>query len=486
MRASILPHTDAEGPSNAKKRRQAADQPAVEKETSLDAIIEHFDGFVWSIDRDLQYIVLNTALRKKIKELTGLDAREGDKMTDLLGMLDPSRALIWEDICQCGFAGERQRMVKELSIGGQAVFYEVSINPIYTGGNVVGLSCFARDLTEEKLTERKLRGSEMRFRSLIEKGTDIIVVVDGEGRISYSSPSIEHYFGVDDAENLGKNAFDYIHPEDVPRLAETFMEVLNSPGKPITVQSRAQTKEGKPIWVEGTVTNLLGIEGINGIVCNFRDVTERKEMEKRILQASIDAQEREREEIGRELHDNVNQILTTARLYLDIHETTSDQGAMLRRISEIVTTAIEEIRKLSRSMTQSFHKEIGLKLSIEDLLSNIKQLPESIRVNFEFFLPSEPSLDDKLKITIFRIVQEQLNNVLKHAAASAIHVSLKEEGALLLLRINDNGQGFDPRKKREGIGINNIINRAELFNGQVNIESSAGMGCRLFVSFRLK
>jgi len=492
-------------------------KPTVDKEASLDAIVENFDGFVWSINRDLQYIVLNTALRKKIKDLVGIDARAGDRMTDLLGVLDPSKALIWENICQRGFAGERQRIVEELSIGGQVVFYEISINPIYKrpagetparadGREVVGLSCFARDLTEEKLTEQKLRSSEIRFRSLIETGTDIIVVLNNEGKISYTSPSIEHYFGIADAESFGQSAFEYIHPEDLPRLAETFMEVLGSPGKPIFVQSRAQTKDGKPIWVEGTVTNLLGIEGINGIVCNCKDITERKEMEKKILQASIDAQEREREDIGRELHDNVNQILTTARLYLDcIHGTGSgqgagtsgltgqgpgtpglpDQGAIIRRSSEIITTAIEEIRKLSRSMTHSFDKEIGLKFSIEDLLAGIQLLPEGIRVSFDFSLPGEQLLDDKLKTTIFRIVQEQLNNVLKHAAATAVHVSIREEGILLLLRITDNGQGFDTRKKREGIGLNNITSRAGLYNGEVAIDSSPGKGCSLSVTFRL-
>jgi PAS domain-containing protein len=171
-------------------------------EANLDVIIENFDGFVWSIDRDLQYIILNTALRKKIQELAGVEVQAGDKMTDLLGVLDPSKALTWEQICQRGFAGERQRVVEELSIGGQAVFFEISVHPIYKlpvgeppfrseGREVVGLSCFARDLTEEKLTEQKLRSSEIRFRSLIEKGTDIIVVVNNEGR----RPRKESLFG---------------------------------------------------------------------------------------------------------------------------------------------------------------------------------------------------------------------------------------------------------------------------------------------------
>ena len=327
--------------------------------------------------------------------------------------------------------------------------------------------------------------SDSRFRALIEKGSDIIVVVNGEGCIIYQSPSVEYYFGTTDAENLGKSAFEFIHKDDVPRLAEKFMEVLESPGKPISIQTRALSN-GKLYWMEGIVTNLLDTEGINGIVCNFRDVTERKEAEKRILQATIDAQEREREEIGRELHDNVNQILTTARLYLDCLNGTPEQWPIIKRSSEIITSAIEEIRKLSSSMTQSFHRELGLQLSIEDILENIRRVADGPVIHFDFFLENEPLLDDKLKTTLFRIVQEQLNNVLKHASASAIEVSLRQEGTQISLRISDNGRGFDIKSKRQGIGINNIINRVEVFNGQVSIDSSPGNGCSLQVLFRLE
>jgi PAS domain S-box-containing protein len=342
-------------------------------------------------------------------------------------------------------------------------------------------------ITDElELTTQKLKTSEARFRALIEKGTDIIVVVNGEGSITYSSPSIEHYFGVTFQENLGKNAFEYIHPEDIPLLTEKFLETLQNPGKPISVQTRARTKEGKQVWMEGTVTNLLGTEEIDGIVCNFRDVTERMNAEKQILQATIDAQEREREEIGRELHDNVNQILTTARLYLGcIHSQDPGQRHLIERSSEIITSAIEEIRKLSRSMTQSFDKEIGLKLSLEDLAENIRRLDDNILITLDFSLPAEQILDDKLKMTFFRIVQEQLNNVLKHAKASRIDLSIRQEDNSLRLLIADNGTGFDPREKRQGIGISNIICRAESFNGQVSIDSSPGNGCRMSVIFLL-
>jgi len=486
-------------------------RPTKAENADLLALLDHFDGYLWSIDLDSKYTFLNKTLADTLHVLTGTIVNPGDRMLDFPGILEPSMPQVWEKICRQGFRGESRRMMQEFSIKGQAVFFELSVTPLRKDGEITGLSCFARDLTTEIRTVQHLPMSEIRFRSLIEKGSDIIAVVGGEGRIVYCSPSIERYFGISDVENLGKNVFDYIHPEDLSRLAESFIEILDSPGKAISIEARALTKDGRLSWMEGTVTNLLTTEGINGVVCNFRDVTARKKAEslakesedharqlenqlteekilqqRQILQTTIDAQEKEREEIGRELHDNVNQILTTARLYLDcIDEPVLALQPNIKRSSDIITTAIEEIRKLSKSMTESFHREIGLQLSVEDLVESIRRLAEDIRIGLDFYLPKELTLDDKLKTAVFRIIQEQLNNVLKHAGAKKVQVSIRQEGRLLLLQVTDDGKGFDLLKKRDGIGINNIINRAEVFGGQVVFDTAPERGCRLSISFPL-
>jgi signal transduction histidine kinase len=183
--------------------------------------------------------------------------------------------------------------------------------------------------------------------------------------------------------------------------------------------------------------------------------------------------------------------LTTAKLCLAcLNDNTQVQGAvqtresLILRCSDTINRAIEEIRELSKSLTQSFHREVGLKFSIEDLVENIKRLQHNIRIQFDFSMPVEDKLDDKLKMTLFRIVQEQLNNILKHAAASDIYISMRQTGSRIKLVISDDGKGFDPRKKRKGIGISNIINRVEVFNGQVQIVSSPGKGCSMTISFK--
>jgi signal transduction histidine kinase len=86
-------------------------------------------------------------------------------------------------------------------------------------------------------------------------------------------------------------------------------------------------------------------------------------------------------------------------------------------------------------------------------------------------------------LTIYRIVQEQMNNILKHAEASLITITLKENKKKLILTIFDNGKGFDAQTRRRGIGLNNIINRADVFNGNVDIQSAPGQGCMVRVVF---
>jgi signal transduction histidine kinase len=112
-------------------------------------------------------------------------------------------------------------------------------------------------------------------------------------------------------------------------------------------------------------------------------------------------------------------------------------------------------------------------------------LTQQFSIDLQYNVPEEQQLDDKLKMTIFRIVQEQLNNTIKHAAASQVFISILQKDRLLQITIADDGKGFNINKKRTGIGITNIISRTELFNGRVKIESAPGHGCRMQVSFTI-
>jgi signal transduction histidine kinase len=206
---------------------------------------------------------------------------------------------------------------------------------------------------------------------------------------------------------------------------------------------------------------------------------------KQISEAIIKVQETERKQLGQELHDNINQILATTKLYLDIaKDNPLMQQELMLKSAHNINDVISELRKLSKSLTPPSLGEIGLIASIDDLLNNILQTGQ-MEVNFYHDNFSEEKVTPEKQLIVYRIVQEQVNNILRHSHAKNIVVELKNNDRFLNLTIQDDGIGFDPSKPSTGIGLKNIRNRAELYNGTMHIDTAPGEGCVLHVRFEL-
>jgi signal transduction histidine kinase len=119
--------------------------------------------------------------------------------------------------------------------------------------------------------------------------------------------------------------------------------------------------------------------------------------------------------------------------------------------------------------------------SIEDVIDDMKMGKEQLQIRLDIQNISEEQIEDRRKLTLFRIVQEQLNNIVKHARATRALIRLSIEREDIVLTVSDNGVGFDASHHRKGVGITNIISRTELFNGKVDISSVPGDGCLLTV-----
>ncbi len=208
--------------------------------------------------------------------------------------------------------------------------------------------------------------------------------------------------------------------------------------------------------------------------------------QKEITRATIKAQEKERLELGRELHDNVNQILSSSKLFIEnaVHNP-DKQEEMLNRSKNLINSCIEELRKLSRFLTPPTLGDLTLRESIEEIVDEYNQIDGKKTVEHMISHLDEDKLSDDLKISLYRIIQEQLNNIRKHARASKVYIRLRHGNNKIALDIEDNGCGFDINAKRKGLGITNIINRAETFNGGVQIISSPGRGCSIYINFQL-
>jgi len=216
---------------------------------------------------------------------------------------------------------------------------------------------------------------------------------------------------------------------------------------------------------------------------HLRESEERLFRQKQITEAVILAQEKERTEIGKELHDNVNQILGASNLYINTAMTDEEmRQELLERSTQLVSNAINEIRKISKSLITPGLREIGLIESIGDVMDDLKVAKNKMVIDLDLQNISEEQIEDRRKLTLFRIVQEQLNNIVKHAEATRVLIRLSGEQDQIVLTVADNGVGFDVSRHRKGVGITNIISRAELFAGKVEIQSSPGEGCMLTVS----
>jgi len=213
------------------------------------------------------------------------------------------------------------------------------------------------------------------------------------------------------------------------------------------------------------------------------DVTEKIKLEHKITKAIITTQEDERYEIGTELHDNVCQILASSQLSLEMlrDNLPPESVQWFNKSKQFINLALEEIRNISHRLAPSFFDETTIEDTFQELLDNFNNEKKfSINLNIDFGKVKK-KLNSDMQLHLYRILQEQMRNIVKYAHATQIHVSMIFEPENLTFIIEDDGVGFDYQLVRRGIGMANIRRRAELFSGSMEIISKPNEGCKLVV-----
>lgn len=310
--------------------------------------------------------------------------------------------------------------------------------------------------------------------------------------LDVNQAAIRHY-GYTREEFLRLNTKDLRPLEDVAE----YVSYVAQPNRRYSAGVwRHKKKNGDIIMVDIIADDII-YKGRNARLVLAHDVTEKLKVEaelvrNRIMQqeliteTTILAQEKEREELGKELHDNVNQILASTKLYLEMARNGDEdvQSQAIEKSYDNVNLAIGEIRQLSKQLVPP-SLDNTLVNAITDLVEEIKSA-KAIGMALLTSKFNEKVVNENIKLMLYRIVQEQINNILKHALASEVIITLETSTEMAYLRIEDNGIGFDPRKKSKGIGLRNIDSRVKFHSGTANIISQAGKGCRLEVSVPLK
>lgn len=348
------------------------------------------------------------------------------------------------------------------------------------------------DITERKQAEVLMQAALERFNILARATSDTIWDWNIKSdTISYNN-GIHKMFGYDvvAVEKMSDWWKTNIHPDDRYQVYHQLEKAFKTGTENLQLKYRYRCADKTYKFILDRAFILYdNNKEASRVIGAMQDVSIEKQQEIRVSKAVIDAQERERHQIGMELHDNVTQILSAAQLYLELAATEyKDIDQITKTIKSgkgFIGDAITEIRRLSHQLAPVSFKDVSLEEVFTGLINsmNSSKLFE-VAMKFEAF--EKDLVSEDIQINLYRILQEQLHNIIKYAQPSKVAITLIVKNNFIILSITDNGKGFDTNNYQAGIGLKNIKRRANVFEGDFFIKSSIGKGCELTITLPLK
>lgn len=391
---------------------------------------------------------------------------------------------------------------------GRFFFMQTRINTIKdTNDKSSGFVAVSRDITEDQEITKQLAAEQKkskldllkeqqalkRSNELFEyasKATrDVIWDWNVKENTIRRTSGYKNLFGYKSSKSYEPNTFEKIHPGDRNNVEKIINKAINSNSSRWQIEYKYLCANGNYKIV---IDQAYIIRDANGkaerIIGSMQDVTAERNLQNNILlteiqkkkdvvNAVINAQEKERNELSSELHDNVNQLLAAAILYLKTAKKKNIAEERLLNLSlDHVEKAVNELRNISHNLTPGELKMNGLPAALKTLAGKL-HIPRTFEIKLITNLEEGVIIDKSIQLAVYRIVQEMMNNILRHANASMVKIKLDETKNFLQLRVKDNGIGFNPSSIKPGLGIMNIFTRTENLGGTAEINSSPGKGC---------
>jgi len=365
-----------------------------------------------------------------------------------------------------------------------------------------------KDITERKRAEQLLRKERDRAQKYLDVAGVMLIAIDSEQRVGLINKKGCEILGYKEEEILGKNWFNNFLPERAQREVQAVFRRLMSQ-QDATVPERYEnpilTKSGEErlmAWHNSVLRDDAG--RVIAALGSGEDITEQRKAEQKSLQYQSQlrsvasqltvAEERERQRIATELHDQIGQSLTISKIRVDaLHQSmkTGEHAKVLEEVCNCLSKAIGQVRSLTFDLSCPMLHQLGFEAAVAAWLTEQVEAKHHISTIFEDDEQAKP-LDDDVRTILFRNVRELLINVVKHAKAHNVKVSVQKIGNEIQVTVEDDGIGFEPAESlakaaREGkFGLFSIRERLEQLGGRLEIDSKATHGCRATMTAQLK
>lgn len=346
-----------------------------------------------------------------------------------------------------------------------------------------------KEIKARAVAEESLRKSDEMTRALLNATIDIAFLISPDGQILSINETAAKRFNTNIGEFSKHSLYNFFQPKTAQSLKKRLDQVIHS-GDPARFEEMLEDKIFEvrifPVFGENTTIEKLAIYA--------HDITDKKQAEVRIHNLTYDlikAQENERKRIARDLHDRVAQDLSTSRI---ICETLFDPHPAVPveirsradRLSGMLQKTIRNIRDIAYDLRPPILDQLGLVKTVFRYCEDFSET-ENIPIDFHSAGVDNLNLEADMEIHLYRLIQEALNNVRKHAKATRVRINMVASFPNLLLRITDNGTGFDVKKhntaevNRKHMGLRSMEERAMLLNGKLDIQSRPGSGTRILI-----
>jgi len=349
---------------------------------------------------------------------------------------------------------------------------------------------------EKRVLEDKIQQSEVLYETIVENAHDAIWTLDTQGDITFVNRSGEEISGYKVSELVGKNFIPLIHPEDMTKMKDLLVDTLQ--GKANNFEVKFYARDRKIHVLSVNAVPLYENSRVIGLFSIGRDITEHRKAEKALQESEkqlrylssqlLTAQETERRRISKELHDELGQALTVMKFRLGLAEKqlTKDQAKVreeCKAISQYIDQVIENVRRLSRNLTPSILEDVGLSAAIRWLIGNFNK-NDDINITLDI-MNIDHLFSENAQIIIYRVIQEALTNIGKHAQAKNVSVVIKKHGDRISFSVEDDGIGFDVSKivsvnpAERGLGLAIMDERVRMLEGSLEMRSQEGKGTRI-------